>query len=111
MERHTWAGARTIVLAVTALFLLPLQAQAERNWEFSVGVFGGKAFHSDEDLKINSGDNGDPFHGTVKGVTLNESGTFGGKLTAWYLPKKYYWHHRWDSSLTSPDSLQIAILK
>ena len=91
MEQLTWAGARAILLAVTSLFLLPLQAQAERDWEFSVGAFGGKAFHSDEDLKINSGDNGDPFHGTVKGVTLNDSGTFGGKLTAWYLPKKYYW--------------------
>jgi hypothetical protein len=36
MERLTWAGVREILLAVTALFLLPLQAQAERNWEFSV---------------------------------------------------------------------------
>jgi hypothetical protein len=36
MERPTWAGVRAIFLAVTALFLLPLQAQAERNWEFSV---------------------------------------------------------------------------
>jgi hypothetical protein len=91
MERLTWAGVRAIVLAITALFLLPLQAQAERDWEFSVGAFGGKAFHSNEDFKINSGDNGNPFHGTVHGVTLNDSGTFGGKLTAWYLPKKYNW--------------------
>jgi hypothetical protein len=36
MERLAWAGVREILLAVTALFLLPLQAQAERNWEFSV---------------------------------------------------------------------------
>jgi len=55
MERLTRAGVRAIVLAVTALFLLPLQAQAERNWEFSVGAFGGKAFHSNEDVKINFG--------------------------------------------------------
>jgi Outer membrane protein beta-barrel domain len=91
MEQLTRTGVRTIVLAITALFLLPLQAQAERDWEFSAGVFGGKAFHSNQDLKINSGDNGDPFHGTVHGVQLNDSGTFGGKLTAWYLPKKYNW--------------------
>jgi hypothetical protein len=78
----SWAGVRAIVLAVTALFLLPLQAQAERNWEFSVGGFGGEAFHSNQDMKINSGDNGFPFHGTVHGVTLNGSGTFGDKLTA-----------------------------
>lgn len=76
---------------MTALFLLPLQAQAERNWEFLVGVFGGKVFHSNQDMKINSGDNGDPFHGTIHGVQLNDSGTFGGKLTAWYLPRKYNW--------------------
>ena len=56
MAQLTWAGGRAIILAVTALFLLPLQAQAERDWEFSVGAFGGGAFHSNEDLKINSGD-------------------------------------------------------
>jgi hypothetical protein len=78
-------------LAVTALFLLPLQAQAEWNWVFSAGAFGGKAFPSNQDMKINSGDNGDPFHGTVQGVTLNDSGTCGGTLTAWYLPRKYNW--------------------
>ena len=55
------AAVRTIVLAVTVLFFLPLQAQAERNWEFSVGAFGGKAFHSNEGLKINTGDIVDPF--------------------------------------------------
>jgi hypothetical protein len=60
MGQLIWAGVRAIILAITALFLLPLQAQAERNWEFSVGVFGGKAFHSNQDLKINSGDYGGP---------------------------------------------------
>jgi hypothetical protein len=74
-----------------ALLLLPLQAQAERNWEFSVGAFGGGAFHSNEDMKFSSGDNGFHVHGTVHGVTLNDSGTFGGKLTAWHLPRKYRW--------------------
>jgi Outer membrane protein beta-barrel domain len=91
MEHSMWAGVRAIVLAITALLLLPLQAQAERDWEFSVGAFGGKAFHSNEDFKFNSGDTGFPVHGTVHGVTLNDSGTFGGKLTAWYLPRKYNW--------------------
>jgi hypothetical protein len=91
MAQLTWAGGRAIILAVTALFLFPLQAQAERDWEFSVGAFGGGAYHSNEDMKINSGDSGNPFHGTVHGVTLNDSGTFGGKLTAWYLPRKYNW--------------------
>ena len=91
MVQLTWSGVRAIVLTVAALFLLPLQAQAERDWEFSVGAFGGEAFHSNEDMKINSGDIANPVHGTVHGVTLNNSGTFGGKLTAWYLPRKYSW--------------------
>jgi hypothetical protein len=55
MEQLTWAGVKVIVLAVTALFLLPLQVQAERNWEFSVGAFGGKALHSNESVKISQG--------------------------------------------------------
>ena len=56
-----------------------------------MGAFGGQAYHSNEDMKINSGDSGFPVHGTVHGVTLNNSRTFGGKLTAWYLPRKYNW--------------------
>jgi hypothetical protein len=91
MGQPNWAGVQAIVLAVAVLFLLPLQAQAERDWEFSAGVFGGKAFHSNEDLKINTGDIADPFHGTVHGVQLNDSGTFGSKLTAFHLPRKYNW--------------------
>ena len=91
MKQPTWAGVRAIVLAVTALFLLPLQAQAERDWEFSVGAFGGKAFNSNEDIKINFGE-GSPFStGTVHGVNLNDSPTFGAKITAWYLPRQYNW--------------------
>ena len=93
MEQPMRAGVRAIVLAVTALFLIPLQAQAERNWEFSVGVFGGKAFHSNEDMRISVNDPFDPppWWGTVHGVTLNDSGTFGGKVSAWYLPRRYNW--------------------
>ena len=91
MEQPTWAGVRAIVLAVTALFLLPLQAQAERNWEFSAGVFGGKAFHSNEDVKINFGEGSGFTTGTAHGVNLNDSPTFGAKVTAWYLPRQYTW--------------------
>jgi hypothetical protein len=56
MKLRTWASVHAIVLAVTALLFLPLQAQAERDWEFSVGAFGGKAFHSSEDVKFNFGE-------------------------------------------------------
>jgi len=82
MEHATWAGVRAIVLAVTALFLLPLQAQAERNWEFSAGVFGGKAYHSNESMKYSDGQGGIVIAGTAHGVNLNDAPTFGGNHTA-----------------------------
>jgi opacity protein-like surface antigen len=91
MEQPTRAGVRAIVLAVTVLFLLPLQAQAERNWEFSVGAFGGKAFHSNEDGKINPGAGSGFGAGTIYGVNFNDSPTFGAKITAWHLPRQYNW--------------------
>ena len=94
MEQPTWAGVRAIVLAVTALFLLPLQAQAERDWEFSVGAFGGKAFHSNEDAKFNAGAGTGFGPGTAYGVNLNDSPTFGAKITAWYLPRNTTGSHK-----------------
>ena len=77
MAQHTWVGGRAIILAVTALFLLPLQAQAERDWEFSVGGFGGKAFNSNEDVKFNFGQGSGATTGTAHGVNLNDSSAFG----------------------------------
>jgi hypothetical protein len=92
MKQHTWAGARAIVLAVVALFLLPLQAQAERDWEFSVGGSGGRAFnYNNEDVKINAGEGTGFGQVTAHGVNLNDSGAFGAKITAWYLPRQYKW--------------------
>lgn len=91
MGNSMWAGMRAITLAVTALFLLPLQAQAERNWEFSAGVFGGKAYHSNENMKYSDGQGGVVIAGTAHGVNLNDAPTFGGKLTAWHLPRLYKW--------------------
>lgn len=91
MAQPTWAGSRGIILAVTALFLLPLQAQAERNWEFSVGAFGGKALHSNESMKFSDGQGGIVTEGTAYDLNLNDAPTFGGKLTAWHLPRKYNW--------------------
>ena len=79
MKLRTWARVHAIVLAVTALLFLPLQAQAERDWEFSVGAFGGKAFHSNEDIKFNVGTGTGFATGTAHGVNLNDSPTFGAK--------------------------------
>ena len=91
MEQRTWAGVRSIVWAITGLFLLPLQAQAERNWEYSVGAFGGKAFHSNEEATFNAGAGTGFGAVTAHGVNLNDSPTFGVKMTAWYLLRQYNW--------------------
>lgn len=98
MVELTRPGVRAIVLTVTALFLVPLQAQAERNWEFSVGAFGGEALHSNESVKISQGPVvqggmvvGTYTDATANDVKFNDAPTFGGKLTAWYLPRKYNW--------------------
>jgi hypothetical protein len=95
---RTWASVHAIVLAVTALLLVPLQAQAERDWEFSVSAFGGKALHSNESVKVSQGpviENGIVIgsysNGTANDVNLNDAPTFGGKLTAWHLPRQYKW--------------------
>jgi len=91
MKRPTWATVHAIVLALTALLFLPLQAQAERDWEFSVGAFGGKAFHSNEEIKFNAGAATGFGAVTAHGVNLNDSLTFGAKITAWHLPRQYKW--------------------
>jgi len=98
MKLRTWASVHAIVLAVTALLLVPLQAQAERDWEFSVSAFGGKALHSNESVKVSQGpviENGIVIgsysNGTANDVNLNDAPTFGGKLTAWHLPRQYKW--------------------
>jgi hypothetical protein len=91
MRLSTWASVHAVVLAVTALLFLPLQAQAERDWEFSVGAFGGKALHSNESMKFSDGTGGIVTSGTAHNVNLNDAPTFGGKLTAWHLPRQYTW--------------------
>ena len=91
MKRLTWASVHVIVLTVTALLLLPLQARADRDWEFSVAAFGGKAFHSNEEIKFNAGAGTGFGAVTAHGVNLNDSPTFGAKITAWHLPRQYKW--------------------
>lgn len=76
--------------ATSQIWSLP-EAHAERNWEFSIAGAAGKAFHSNSDMKINSGDVSNPFHGTLNGVNLNDSGAWSAKVSAWYLPRQYNW--------------------
>ena len=98
MKLRTWASVHAIVLAVMALLFLPLQARAERDWEFSVSAFGGKALHSNESVKVSQGPviqngivTGTYTNGTGADLNLNDAPTFGGKLTAWHLPRQYKW--------------------
>ena len=91
MVNSMWAGMRAIVLAITALFLLPLQGQAERDWVFSVNAFGGKAYHSNKSIKFSDSQGGIVTAGTAYDLNLNDPPTFGGKLTAWHLPRQHKW--------------------
>ncbi|HJT22902.1 MAG TPA: outer membrane beta-barrel protein [Nitrospira sp.] len=82
-----------LIYLLLAIFAVS-DSLAERNWEFSIAGFGGKAFHSNQDIQVsqvNLAGGGTGFDTTVHGVQLNDSGTFGAKLTAWYLPRQYNW--------------------
>lgn len=69
-------------------------AASERNWEFSFGAFGGKAYHANTTERFNYANTPAGFESVdAKAIGLNfdNSGTFGAKLTAWHLPRKYDW--------------------
>lgn len=72
-------------------------AAAERNWEFSIGGYGGWAFHGDTTFQVNQlinvsmGGIVEPVDAKGTNLRFEDSGTFGAKLTAWHLPKKYSW--------------------
>lgn len=85
-----------VVVSTASVLLLASHAMAERNWEFSVGAFGGKAYHAESTARFNYLTNlGTGLVESVdakgRGVLFDDSKTFGAKLTAWYLPKKYDW--------------------
>lgn len=84
-------GTALTIIAMMAWLFFPQPAQAERDWEFSVAAFGGKAFHSNEDVKQDCGGCNPFFFATLHRVNLNDSPMFGAKLTTWYLPRKYDW--------------------
>ncbi len=87
---------RMIVLVMGWLLGSVATASAERNWEFSVGGFGGWAFHSDTTFQVNRLINiptgmAEPVNGKGTNLRFEDSGTFGAKLSAWHLPRKYGW--------------------
>jgi hypothetical protein len=78
MKQPAWASVHAIVVIVTVLLLVPFQAHAERDWESSVGAFGGKALHSNESVKFSDGTGGIVTSGTTQDVNLNDAPTLGG---------------------------------
>jgi hypothetical protein len=63
----------------------------EGDWELSIAGPAGKAFHSNSDRKIESEDISNPFHCTLTGVNLNDSGVWRAKVSACSLPRQNNW--------------------
>src|SRR5215467_11900842 len=83
-------------LVGVCFWILTTPADAERNWEFSIGGYGGWAFHGDTTFQFNQGTNlstglVEPVNAKATNLRFEDSGTFGAKLTAWRLPRKYNW--------------------
>lgn len=83
-------------LALTYVLVAATPAAAERNWEFSLGGYGGWAFHGDTTFQANQLINVstglvEPVDGKGTNLRFEDAGTFGAKLTAWHLPRKYNW--------------------
>ena len=84
----------TVLLVIGWLLGAVTTASAERNWEFSFGTFGGKAFHGDTTYRLNwamTPAGFEPVNYKATGLRFEDSWTFGAKLTAWHLPRKYRW--------------------
>ena len=89
---------RRIFMLVVGVGLLAHAAtvSAEQKWEFSVGGFGGWAVHGDTTVQFNQATNlstglVEPVDAKATNLRFEDSGTFGAKLTAWNLPRKYSW--------------------
>jgi hypothetical protein len=78
-----------LILAI--IVVLPPSALAEDRWDFSVEAFGGRSYPENEDIKIQCGGCAPDFNGTADGVKRSDSDSWGGRVTAWYLPRKYEW--------------------
>jgi hypothetical protein len=66
-------------------------AQAHQDWEFSLGAFGGRAYHANTTGRFTYASTPagfEPVDAKAVGLNFDNSQTFGGKFTAWYLPRK-----------------------
>jgi hypothetical protein len=85
-----------MLLAGVGLLAHAATVSAEQKWEFSVGGFGGWAVHGDTTVQFNQATNlstglVEPVDAKATNLRFEDSGTFGAKLTAWHLPRKYSW--------------------
>lgn len=85
-----------MLLAGVVLWAHAATVSAEQKWEFSVGGFGGWAVHGDTTVQFNQATNlstglVEPVDAKATNLRFEDSGTFGAKLTAWHLPRKYSW--------------------
>jgi hypothetical protein len=91
MRQTLWCG-----LLALCFWTVTTPAAAERNWEFSIGGFGGWAFHGDTTFQNNQLLNlstgiVEPVDAKGTNLRFEDAGTFGAKLSAWHLPRKYNW--------------------
>lgn len=89
MRRYSKSLVAWAILAMT--LLSPCVAQGEERWDFSIEAFGGKSFPENEDVEIRCGGCVPDFDGTAKRVKRTDSDSWGGRVTAWHLPRKYNW--------------------
>lgn len=84
----------SVVVAAASILFAASPAVADRDWEFSFGAYGGKAFHANTTGKFNYLTTPAGFEAVDAkghGIKFDDSGTFGAKLTAWRLPRRYDW--------------------
>jgi opacity protein-like surface antigen len=91
MRRASLCGVALLCLLTSAV-----PAWAERNWEFSFGGYGGKAYHMSAILRPNwvvDTNTGipEPSDDAKGRFIADDSNAFGAKVTAWFLPRKRSW--------------------
>jgi len=81
-------------LAAMCLLVSAAPAAAERNWEFSIGGYGGRAFHADTTIRLTwavTPAGFEPVDSRANGLRFEDSNSYGIKISAWYLPRKHNW--------------------
>lgn len=88
--RYVWIW----VLIGLSVALAAAPAAAERDWEYLFWMFGGRAYHAYTTARLNYATTPAGFEAVdakAFGIKFDNSGTFGAKLTAWHLPRRFDW--------------------